>query len=36
MVKKASGDLMANVRDWRLGLNFIGLTNFISIVIGPN
>ena len=34
--KKASGDLMANARDWRVGVNFIGLTNFISPVIGPN
>ena len=34
--KKASGDLMANARDWRVGVNLIGLTNFISTVIGPN
>ena len=27
---------MANVRDWRVGVNLIGLTNFISTVIGPN
>ena len=36
MVKKASGDLMANARDWRVGVNLIGLTNFISTLIGPN
>ena len=34
--KKASGDLMANARDWRVGVNLIGLTNFISTVIEPN
>ena len=34
--KKASGDLMANARDWRVGVNLIGLTNFISTVIWPN
>ena len=34
--KKAIGDLMANARDWRVGVNLIGLTNFISTVIGPN
>ena len=27
---------MANARDWRVGVNLIGLTNFISSVIGPN
>ena len=30
---------MANARDWRLGVdmvNLIGLSNFISTVIGPN
>ena len=27
---------MANARDWRVGVNLIGLTNFISTVIGPN
>ena len=27
---------MANSRDWRVGVNLIGLTNFISTVIGPN
>ena len=27
---------MANVRDWRVGVNLIGLTNFISTAIGPN
>ena len=36
MVKKASGDLMANARDLRVGVNLIGLTNFISTVVGPN
>ena len=38
MVKKASGDLMAKVRDWRVKTkaNLIGLTKFISTVIGPN
>ena len=36
MVKQASGDLMANARDWRVGVNLIGLTNFISTVIRPN
>ena len=34
--KKASGDLMANARDWRVGVNLIGLTTFESTVIGPN
>ena len=34
--KKASGDLMANARDLRVGVNLIGLTNFISTVVGPN
>ena len=34
--QKASGDLMANARDWRVGVNLIGLTKFISTVIGPN
>ena len=36
MVKKASGDLMANAGDWRVGVNLIGLTNFISTLSGPN
>ena len=27
---------MANARDWREGANLIGLTNFISTMIGPN
>ena len=27
---------MANARDWREGVNLIGLTNFISTAIGPN
>ena len=27
---------MAKVRDWRVGVNLIGLTNLISTVIGPN
>ena len=27
---------MANACDWRVGVNLIGLTNFISTVIGPN
>ena len=27
---------MANARDWCVGVNLIGLTNFTSTVIGPN
>ena len=27
---------MANARDLRVGVNLIGLTNFISTVVGPN